>query len=205
MKINTDENKKQLEDLKELVYLLNNQLKERDKKINEKDKMINKLMKKTGVIIGTQNNTNIQNNFKILAYGKSDISHLKDKDFIAFINHSNFCVPHMIKKIHFDPKKPENHNIYISNIKNNYIMVYDGSKWNIHNKNEIINEMIEDKTNILEDKIEDWIKRGKEYPIIMKKFNRYIEKKENDVVLNKIKEEIKFILFNNRKMINSEI
>ena len=35
----------------------------------------------------------------------------------------------------------------------------------------------------------------------MKKFNRYLEKKENDSVLNKIKQEIKFILFNNRKVI----
>ena len=34
----------------------------------------------------------------------------------------------------------------------------------------------------------------------MKKFNRYLEKKENDYVINKIKEEIKLILFNNRKV-----
>merc|ERR1712196_329054 len=114
---------------------------------------------------------NIHNNIKILAYNKTDLSHLKDKDFMGFIKHANFCVPHMIKKLHFDPNKPENHNIYISNIKNNYVMVYDGDKWNIKNRNDIIDDMIEDKTNILEDKIEDWIEKGQDYPIIMKKFN----------------------------------
>ena len=35
--------------------------------------------------------------------------------------------------------------------------------------------------------------------------NNYLEKKENDSVLNKIKQEIKFILFNNRKMIVNDI
>ena len=35
----------------------------------------------------------------------------------------------------------------------------------------------------------------------MKKFNRYLEKKEKNQVINKIKEEIKLVLFNNRKVI----
>ena len=183
---------------------LNEQLKEKDiqmkEQLKEKDKQIAELIKKTGVNIGTQNN--IQNNIKILAYKNTDLSHLKDQDYIGFLNHSNFCVPHMIKKIHFDPTKPENHNIYISNLKNNHVMTYDGNKWNIKNRTEVIDDMIEDKTNILEDKIEDWIERGKEYPEIMKKFNRYLDKKEESMVKNKIKEEIKFILFNNRKVID---
>ena len=110
----------------------------------------------------------------------------------------------MIKKLHFDPRKPENHNIYISNLKNNFVMIYGGDKWNIRDRNEVINDMIEDNTNILEDKIEDWLETGKKYPQIMKKFNRYLEKKENDVVLDKIKQEIKFFLYNNRKIVNNE-
>ena len=40
--------------------------------------------------------------------------------------------------IHFDPKKPENHNIYISNLKNGYIMVYDDGKWDTKNREEVI-------------------------------------------------------------------
>ena len=206
--------KDSFEDLKKLVDLLNEKLQEKDKELNKtkkefkkelnkKDKQISELMKKTGVNIGTINQ-NIQNNIKILAYNKTDLTHLKDKDYMGFIKHANFCVPHMIKKLHFDPKKPENHNIYISNLKNNLVMTYDGKKWNIQDRNEVIDDMIQDKTCILEDKVEDWIERGKDYPIIMKKFNRYLEKKENDVVLNKIKQEIKFILFNNRKMVTQE-
>ena len=205
------------EDLKNLVNLLNTQLMEQKQQLKEQkqqlketekkyQKQIDKLLDKTGINIGTQNNiNNIQNNIKILAYNKTDLSHLKDRDYMKFLNHHSFCVPHMIKKIHFNPKKPENHNVYISNIKNKYVMTYDGDKWNIKDRDEVIDDMIENNTNILEDKIEDWLETGKEYPEIMKKFNSYLEKRENDSVLNKIKQEIKFILFNNRKMIVNDI
>ena len=49
--------------------------------------------------------------------------------------------------------------------------------------------------------MEDWIKRGQKYPKIMEKFNRYLEKKESDNILDQIKEEVKLILFNNRQVI----
>ena len=59
----------------------------------------------------------------------------------------------------------------------------------------------DEKEVIIEQKVEEWIGKGNEYPDIMRKFQRYIEKKENNSILNKIKNEIKLILFNNRKLI----
>jgi hypothetical protein len=191
--------KEHKEDLLKLVKLMNKKMNSLEKQLKKRDKQLLELQKKTGVTIGQQNN--IQNNIKILAFNKTDMSHLKDKDYLKFLSHSNFCVPHMIKKLHFDPHKPENHNIYISNIKNNYVMIYDGKKWKLEDQKNVIDNMLDNSTFILEDKIEDWIKNGKKYPEIMEKFTRYIEKKENDEVLNKIKQEIKLILFNNRTLV----
>ena len=111
------------------------------------------------------------------------------------------CVPQLIKRIHFNPQKPENHNIYISNIKNKYIMTYDGIKWNLQSESETIEDLIDTNEFVLEQKLEEWVENGKDYPEIMNKFNRYLEKKENDDVLNKIKNEIKLILYNNRKVV----
>ena len=54
-------------------------------------------------------------------------------------------------------------------------------------------------------KLEEWIENGKDYPDIMRKFNRYLEKKEQDEVINKIKNEIKLILYNNREVVNNQI
>jgi len=190
-KVKDDECKK---NMMELVKQLNDQLKEQ---LKAKDKQIEELIKKAGIT------TNIQNNIKVLAYKNTDLSHLTDKDYMYCLNRSNFCVPHLIKRIHFNSKKPENHNVYISNIKNKYIMVYDGKKWKLRDRDETIDDLIDKNEFILEQKLEEWIENGKDYPIIMKKFNRYLEKKEKNDVINKIKQEIKLILFNNRKIISS--
>ena len=190
-----EENKNNLVNL---VNLLNEKIENKDKQLEEKNNQIDKLIKKVGINIGTQN---IQQNIKILAYDNTDLSHLTNNDYLKCLKHSNFCIPHLIKKIHFNPDKPENHNIYISNLKNNYVMIYNGEKWMINDRDESIQSLIDDKESIIEQKLEEWIENGKNYPDIMKKFNRYIEKKENDTVLNKIKNEIKLILFNNRDIV----
>ena len=195
------EKKKDEEDKKnllDLVNLLNKQLEEQREQLNKKDKQIEELIKKSGINIGTQN---VQQNINILAYKDTDISHLTDNDYLKCLKHSNFCIPHLIEKIHFNPKKPENHNIYISNLKNNYVMIYDGHKWNIKDRDESIQDLIDENEVFIEQKLEEWIENGNQYPDIMKKFKRYLEKKENDKVLNKIKNEIKLILFNNRDLI----
>lgn len=199
------EDDEEKQNLLNLVNTLNKQLEKRDKQIEEQNNQINELIKKAGINIGTQNiQQNIQQNIKILAYNNTDLSHLTDKDYLKCLKHSNFCIPHLIKKIHFNPKKPENHNIYISNLKNNYVMIYNGNKWMINDREESIQNLIDEKESIIEQKLEEWIENGEQYPDIMKKFNRYLEKRENDKVLNKIKSEIKMMLFNNRDIVSTK-
>ena len=188
---------KQLEQKDFMTKQMIEQLEEQREQIKEQNQQIKELIKKSGINIGTQNN-NIQNNIQILAYGNSDISHLTDKDYVKCLKHSNFCIPHLIKQIHFNPSKPENHNIYISNLKNNYVMIYNGSKWMLNDRDESIQNLIDDKESIIEQKLEEWIENGIKYPDIMKKFNKKKKKKENDRVINKVKSEIKLMLFNNR-------
>ena len=180
------------------------ELDKRDKELNKRDKQIDELIKKAGINNSTITN-NIQNNIKLLAYKNTDVSSLTDKDILSCMNHSNMCVPHLIKMIHFNPDKPENHNIYISNLKNGYVMMYDGNKWDTKNRDEIITDIIDDKQGLIEERIENWLEEGKKYPSIMKKFMRYLEKKENNIVIDKIKEEIKLMLFNNRNIIKNKI
>ncbi len=193
-------------DMRELVKLLNDQLKEQqyqikeqNNQIKEQNNQIKELIKKAGIT-----NINIQNNIKLLSYGNTDVSHLTDNDYMKCLNHSNFCVPHLIEKIHFNPQKPENHNIYISNIKNNYVMLYDGNKWILKDRDDAITNLMDEKEIILEQKLEEWIENGNDYPKIMNKFKRYIDKKENNKVLNKIKDEIKLVLFNNRQFVEKK-
>ena len=189
------------ESMEELVKLLN----EKDKQMQEKDKehkkQIEELIKKAGIPTTNNITNNIQNNFKLLNYKETDTSHLTENDYVRCLEHYNFCVPHLIRKIHFNPKKPENHNIYISNLKNSYVMVYVNNKWKVKNRDETISRMIDDKQVILEKKIQEWVESGIQYPKVMAKFSRYIEKREQNDVINAIKEDIKLMLYNNRNMI----
>ena len=60
-------------------------------------------------------------------------------------------------------------------------MLYNGNKWILKDRDETIMNLIDDKDVILEQKLEEWIENGKEYPKIMSKFKRYIDKKDNNM------------------------
>jgi hypothetical protein len=180
---------------------LEKQLTKQDKELEKRDKHIEELVKKAGINNST---INVQNNIKLLSYSDTDRSHLTDKDILKCLKHSNFCIPYLIKKVHFDENKPENHNVYISNLKNKYVMMYDGNKWECKDRDEQISNLMDDNEGVIEYKLEEWLEKGVKYPEMMKKFNTYIEKKDNNKVINIIKDEIKLLLYNNRNVVNKE-
>jgi hypothetical protein len=197
----TDEANLNMEKLVNLLNDKNDKISKYDLELEKKNKQIDELIKKAGIQNSGTIIQNIQNNIKLLAYDKTDISDLTDNDFMKCFNHNNMCVPHLVKRIHFNPKKPENHNVFISNLKSGYIMLYDGKKWNTYNRDEIVDDIFDDKHDILEQKIEEWVSIGKDYPIIYHKFKRYLEKINNDVIIKKVKDELKLILYNDRNII----
>ena len=197
-----DEVKQSMSKLVKILNEKDNQINDFKKELEKRDKQIDELIKKAGIV--NNNTINIQNNIKLLNYNDTDTSHLTDNDILKCLKHSNFCIPHLIEKIHFDINKPENHNLYISNLKNKYVMMYDGNKWECKDRDEQINNLIDDNEGIIEYKLEEWIENGVKYPEMMRKFNTYIEKKDNNKVINIIKDEIKLLLYNNRNIVIKE-
>ena len=150
------------------------------------------------------NNINSNNNINIVAFNKTDLSHITDKDFEYIMKRCNMCIPHLIEKAHYDPNKPENKNIFISNIKDRYVMKWNGKKWNLNNREEALEDLYENGSNTLEDRIETWEYNKFQYDqIAVQKFYKFLDNKDKDEVKNKIKEEIKLILYNNRLKINN--
>ena len=198
------------EDLKELVRLMNLQLQQKDKELeyqkqqNEKQqkqnetqqKQIEKLMDKLQVNHIT-NNTYVQNNIQLLSYKDTDVSHLTNKDYERAIKKVNSCVKHMIEQIHFNPSKPENMNIYISNMKDKYIMVYEDGNWNIKQKNDELSSLYDMKEMLLEDWLETY---GNDS--LRQKFNKYLNNKSNEEIMNEIRENIKMMLYNKKNLIS---
>ena len=199
-------NKNKDEDFKELARLLNLQTQhqqEQDLKHKELEKEFKK-MQKENKNIQIQKLTNklqinggihIQNNIQLLGYKETDVSHLTDKDYISCIKKINYCVKNLIERIHFNPLKPENMNIYISNLKDKYLMVYEEGNWNIKTKTEL-DTLYQEKEIMLE----EWIQEDR-YPELKEKFIRYLDNKENDETLNMIKDEIKLMMYNKKNMI----
>ena len=195
------------EDFKELARLLNEQKNE----VRSMQKQIDKLTQKlqiqnvnNGMVNnGTVNNNTINMNMeiKLLNHADTDYSHLTPKDYIMCINECNYCVKTLIEKLHFNQDKPENMNIYISNIKGNYMMIYKDNEWQICKRKEKIDDLYEYNEIILE----NWYDEYKEkYPHIIKSFQRYLYNKDENDMLNKVKDEILMMLYNKRREIVPE-
>jgi len=190
------------EDLKELARLFNEkdkQLKVQDKQMDRMQKQIDKLTNKLqiqNINQGTINNNTI--NIQLLNHSETDYSHLTPKDYMMCIKNCNYCVKTLIEKVHFNPHKPENMNIFLSNIKGKYVMVYKDNEWQIHDKK----EQLDDLYDANEDVLETWYDEYKDkYPHIIKSFQRYLNNKDENDILNHVKDDILVMLYNKRKMI----
>jgi DNA repair exonuclease SbcCD ATPase subunit len=214
------------EDLKELVRLLNeqnkeinnqnkeimndlkntneqnkeimNELKSKNEQIKKLQKQIDKLSNKLkikNIHNNTQNNT-INYNIQLLNYNDTDYSHLTTKDYIKCINDCNHSVKTLIEKVHFNDKKPENKNIYISNIKNGYVMLYKDNKWQLVDRKSQIDDLYDYNEVVLD----TWYRANKEtHPDIIASFTKYLKNiEEGNDLINNVKQQILLMLYNNR-------
>jgi hypothetical protein len=155
---------------------------------------------KESIVNNNNININIDNSIKIAinGYNDTDLSKITDKQYLHALNRMCLMIPAFIKDVHFNPNIAENKNIYISNMRNGYVMVYNSEtkNWDARPKDEMINKLITDR----EYDIQEWLDCDK-YPKAKQKFNEYLEKKEADNVQKMIKDEIELILYNNRNMV----
>ena len=172
--------KNQDEDLRELVRLLN----EKNESLQNQIYKLSQKLQMQNVNMGMMNshhnmNSNNKYDIKILNYNNTDYDHLTDKDYLICLKDNNHCVKRLIEKVHFDKDKKENHNIYISNIKNNYVMVYSEGQWTLVDRTKQITDLY-DKN---EYELETWYDNYKEkYYSIIRKFD---VKKDLNIELKK--------------------
>ena len=138
----------------------------------------------------------------ILPYEQTDVSHLTDRDYQRAFNRAAMCVPQILEKVHFDPERPKNHNVFISSMNNKYIKLHNGERWNLRDREETIEDLFADAEYLLENKLETWQdEKDPKSKRAAKKFEIYLKVKETATLYKKIKQELKLLLFNNRKLI----
>jgi uncharacterized C2H2 Zn-finger protein len=148
----------------------------------------------------TINNINNINNININAYGKEDISHISDNDYKNIFTKFNSMIPMLIELIHFNKDKPENKNVYISNIRSKHAYMYDGANWILRNKNELIDDIYDKKCIIIIEKYEDL--KNILNNNTMRNLDRFVEKYDEKCVKDNILDRIELLLYNNRNMVN---
>ena len=195
------------EKFKKQVLEKQNKLQNDNKQLKQELSVMKKIIKngKDNTTINTSriNNGTIHNgdnyNIILVGYGQEDISKIDTKDILKAIQSGYNSTLKLTEAMHFNPKHPEYHNIYIPNMKDKYAMMFDGKDWNLIMKYDLINKIYDDKKNYIEENIDEFV----DSLSVSRKnaLDRWLETDDENVRISKVKNEIKLLLYNKRNVI----
>jgi hypothetical protein len=195
---NYNKNVHELKCNKNLDSHIAKQCKEKDNEIKTLKIKIKKYEEHTG-IVSNINNGNIVNNTQniiINNFGSEDISHITDKQMIRVLKMNRECPVELVKLIHFNKEKPENHNIYKPNFRDKYVKHRINDVWKIGDLMKIVTELYLSKMDIAEEKFEElkqFLEESKK-----DKFQELLNTREEPEIMGKILKRIMEILYNER-------
>lgn len=174
-----------------------------DKIIKENSKLKRKIKNSTGINVNNKincDNINITNNINVVAFGQEDIDKIITHDACKnlFLRGMN-AIKILVEKIHFNEENPQYHNCYISNLRDKYAIIFDGKDWKLNDYQEVLEQLKINKEYFLRNKFQDMDNLLDEE--MKKRFNNYLKNKDTDYVSNTIKESLKLLLYNKKKMI----
>jgi hypothetical protein len=148
------------------------------------------------------NNINVNNgtvnNIYLVGYGKEDMSKI-DRDDLLKVFRTGFNSPLILTEtMHFNPKYPEFHNVYIRSMKEKYAMLYDGNSWTMVMKDDLIDKMYDNKRDYIEENLEDFINSLTNSQ--RKALQRWMDVDDNFPYIKKVKDDIKLLMYNKREM-----
>lgn len=147
--------------------------------------------------------TNVTNNNIILnSYHNTDMSYLSEKDYITCLATSSGAVRTLIEKTHFDNRYPQNHNIYINNIRSKYIKIYDGKKWIVEDQEEVLDDIIDHSHCMLDMKSMQLLTNSAKYDDVISKYEKYVSQRDSEAVIKKVRDELRLLLYNKRACFN---
>ena len=142
---------------------------------------------------------NITNNTYICKFGEENMEHLTKKQLIYLFNRCFGSIPEFAKLTYFNKDVPENCNVYLPNIKDKYACFFNGTKWEMKRKDEIIDNIYETAEAFLIEKFDD-LKEGLGKDTLTK-YTRWLNEHTQDERENVAKEQIKLLLYNEKDMV----
>jgi hypothetical protein len=185
-----DDNEFKINKLREEYEMLKNQLAPSQK--------TNVMCNKNGnnVINNTVTNNVIN---VIVSFGKEDMSKIDEMDIVKSVKSGFHSALELTDAIHFNPKYPEYHNVYIPSMKDKYGMVYKEGNWELIDKQELIDKMYNDKKYYIEDNADTF------YDSITKSQKSALKRwllidNDDDEKIKSIKDRMKLLLYNKRRI-----
>ena len=140
-----------LSDNEKVVNYINDIKKENKEIKKEKKKMRKEIVKLIDKLAeANTTNNNIQQNIIINNYGKENLDYLTPEYLTNLLKIPFQSIQSLIKNIHFNPKHPENHNIKITNKKQNLATVYNSGIWEFKDKKDVIENIVDNSYNMLD-------------------------------------------------------
>jgi hypothetical protein len=134
-----------------LEEIINNKNIKIKKLESEKRKMKKELEKLLTTVGNVTNNNNTTNNIIVVnIYGKENKEYLTDDYLKQLLNKPFGGIQQIIKRLHFHPKHPENHNVKITNKKLPYALVWNDKIWETRKKKEVIADLVDKGYMILD-------------------------------------------------------
>jgi len=164
-------------------------------------KNINETLQNT--IINNTINNNLTIN--INSFGKESLNHITETDYHKYLNGFFKGFLKLIEKIHFDENAPENHNVCLTNMRSKYAYVCENNNWVLKDKEDIINNLINKKYDLLNDKFEELEENNKLCDKTMENFKEFQENYNVAEAQKNTKENVKLMLYNNREKVEKKI
>ena len=103
----------------------------------------------------TTNHNTTNNIFIINAFGSENIDYINEEYIAGLLKQPKQGIYNLIRQIHFNPGRPENHNVKITNKKLPYASVYTNNGWELDDKKKVINRIINKSKYIMDNVYDD--------------------------------------------------
>tara|TARA_B110000208_G_scaffold179881_1_gene229076 strand:- start:3827 stop:4903 length:1077 start_codon:yes stop_codon:yes gene_type:complete len=143
----------------------------------------------------TINNITYNTQIVINPFGKENVGYISQEYITDLIEFGPIkSIPKLLKYIHFNPDHKENHNIKIPNKKQPYASIFNGTKWEISDKKQTIENMTDKAYTILNNHYTG----ANQY---MTEFNEKFEEKE-PALTKRIRKDTEIMILNLQNNIN---
>lgn len=142
------------------------------------------------------NNITNNNNIKLVAFGSEDLSKLTEEEWMAIIKRKYSSMEELTRRLHFDINKPENHNVYISNMRSRQLLYFDGKNWNAGDKKTKLNDLYEEKAERIFTRVD--IYKDQLTDELVNKFDKIQDDFDSDKIKAIMLKNIEFLLYNKK-------